>query len=388
MWKYQKSGLYIHIPFCHHKCAYCDFFSITEFGNLDNFLDALQKEISVYANDWQHHSFDTIYFGGGTPSILSPDSIDFIISELKKNYNITLDAEITLEANPGTLDMDRIAGLMKADINRISLGVQSFNEKELSFLDRIHDVKDVFESFGDLRKAGFDNISIDLISSIPGQQKDSLTKNINEAMLLNPEHISVYTLIVEPNTPFGKLKKQGRLETVSEDIENELYLHTADTLEANGYEWYEVSSFARSADLQSRHNNKYWNLVPYLGLGPSAHSFDGKSRWANPRSITNYIEPLLGDKLPETKIEHLSRETKMLEFAFLGFRQKCGLDKIRFSKLFDCEFDDVFESFLSKFNGTEWLINDGDNIRLSRQGLPLCDEIATYLEVGQKCVTS
>jgi len=387
MIKNSKSGIYLHIPFCHHKCGYCDFYSITSFKDIDNYLDALQMEIELYAESWSGHKFDTIYLGGGTPTVLSPESIDFIISEIHKKYSIDKDAEITVEANPGTIDIAKAKGIAAAGANRISLGVQSFIEKELKFLERIHSVQDVYDSYACLRNAGFDNISIDLISALPNQSLENIENNLREAAQLNPEHISSYSLIIEPNTPFGKREKNGLLAKINEEEETESFLRTLAVLESYGYEWYEISNFAKNKKHYSRHNNKYWNHIPYLGLGPAAHSFDGSNRWFNPRSIEQYTRMLDTGQRPSGPVEELSPETRMTEFAFLGLRQKQGIDKNRFEEMFHCRFDDAFAGFISRFDDSNWLVNNQSFMGLTRTGLPLCDEIATYLQVEDECVS-
>lgn len=383
----ESSGIYIHIPFCHHKCNYCDFYSITSLEAVDSFLNALYKEIYLSSDAWKEKSFDTIYFGGGTPSILPAEAIDHILSKLKNHFQFHPDTEITVEANPGTLDIDKATGYRETGVNRVSLGIQSFNERELKFLERIHNVEEIYRSFSDLRLAGFNNISIDLISAIPRQKKENLIFNLNKAIQLNPEHISIYTLIIEANTPLGALTKEGKITPFDENTEADYYLSTIEHLEKHGYQWYEISNFSKSDNLQSRHNNKYWNLNPYLGLGPSAHSFNITHRWSNPRSLKKYNQDLINDRIPAINLEKLDQETAMTEFAFLGLRQKKGIDKDRFQEMFSLTFDEVFSEFVFRFKKTPWLENEKSHLFLTKKGLPLCDEISSYLKVEKQCVS-
>lgn len=383
-----SSGIYIHIPFCHHKCIYCDFYSVTSLEAIDSFLDALHKEIHLSSDAWKEKSFDTIYFGGGTPSILSPEAMEHILSNLKNNFQFLPDTEITVEANPGTLNSDKAVGYRETGVNRVSLGIQSFNESELKFLERIHNTEEIYSSFTDLRGAGLNNISIDLISAIPGQKKENLIFNLKEAIQLNPEHISAYSLIIEANTPLGAMTKEGKIIPFDEDSEADYYLSTIEHLEKHGYQWYEVSNFSKTDKLQSRHNNKYWNLIPYLGLGPSAHSFSGTRRWSNPRSLKKYNRELINNRIPSINLEELDKETIMTEYAFLGLRQKKGINKDRFKEMFSCTFDEVFNDFVLRFEKSPWLRNEKSSLFLTRKGLLLCDEIASYLKVEKQCVSS
>ena len=280
-------GLYIHIPFCKTKCPYCDFYSIASSSLIHPWLESLKREIAFYSDKFD--SFDTVYFGGGTPSLLDTGTIGEILVAVNNNFNILKSAEITVEANPGDMNLEKIKGLKDLGINRINLGVQSFNDDELLFLGRRHKSADSVKALDELRNAGFNNIGIDLIYGLKGQALKDWLKTLEQAVLFNPEHISCYQLTIEGKTVFNALKKKGELEEISEDDAGRFFLEISDFLEQFGYLHYEVSNFSRGAEFKSRHNSKYWKRVPYLGLGPSAHSFDGKKRWWNINSVKKLL---------------------------------------------------------------------------------------------------
>jgi oxygen-independent coproporphyrinogen-3 oxidase len=372
-------GIYIHVPFCHHKCGYCDFYSVTDLKHLDSYVAALIKEIQIAAEQWDGFSFDTVYFGGGTPSLLSGEQISLIISALNKYFEIVPGAEITLEANPGTLTENKLTIYRKAGVNRLSLGVQSFSDEELKSLDRIHNSGESVTAINLIRECGFENLSMDLMAALPGQSIEQLKRNLEQAISLKPEHISVYTLILEPDTPYWELHRQGKLKMPDEETETEHYRFLTEFLQSHEYEMYEISNFALSPKYYSRHNVKYWRYIPYLGLGPSAHSFNGSFRFSNARNLFKYIKQLNSGELPVDFEEELSEKTRMEEFAFLGLRLKEGIDKKRFKNIFQEDFEEVFNNFYDKFKESKYIIESDENIRLSAEGLFLCDEISAYL---------
>jgi len=269
------------------------------------------------------NSFDTLYLGGGTPSLLSVSQIETLLRSVHKHFVFCNDPEITLEANPGDLSPEKVKGFRCLGINRISLGVQSFDDAVLRFLNRRHTVKDVQRAIEMIRKAGFENLSIDLMYAVPGQGKDGWLETLKRAIGFTPEHFSCYQLTVNENTPFFRLKAQGKF--VPGIPETDAFLLTSGTLEKNGYMHYEISSFAGNKKLFSRHNQKYWQHVPYLGLGPSAHSFDGNCRWWNASSMEAYTKTLNQGKRPVAEAEVLHETQKDLEALFLGFRTKKGV---------------------------------------------------------------
>jgi len=318
-------GLYIHVPFCRSKCPYCGFYSIASTSLIQGWLDALKKEIILYQGIFKE-PFDSLYIGGGTPSVLSTEQLYEIRDCLYENFQFKDDTEVTIEANPGDMDSAKITGLRAAGFNRVNLGVQSFNDDELIFLGRRHSASEAEAAIAGLRALGFDNIGIDLIYGLQGQSLEGWKDNLDKAIALQPEHISCYQLNIEKGTPFASMKERGLIEPVKEETEEAFFLTTSEFLEDHGYMHYEVSNFARGESFYSRHNRKYWDHAPYLGLGPSAHSFDGASRWWNMRSVRKYCEALGNGERPVEDRELLTEEQIMLETVSLGLRTRWGFD--------------------------------------------------------------
>lgn len=319
------SGLYIHTPFCKSKCPYCDFYSIASTALVSRYIESLKMEMDIYQKIFT--SFDTLYIGGGTPSLLDTEVIAGIIDSLKTHFEIAEGAEITIETNPGDMTSEKITGIKKAGFNRVNLGVQSFNDNDLKFLGRRHSAADSERVFHSLRDAGFNNIGIDLIYGLKDQSIDEWLKNLERAVTFGPEHISCYQLTIEGKTVFNAMKKKGELNELGEDAASRFFLETSAFLGKMGYLHYEVSNFAKDREYQSRHNMKYWKRIPYLGLGPSAHSFDGKKRWWNFSSVKNYCVNLEGGMLPVEESEELSIEQELLEKISLGLRTMEGIKK-------------------------------------------------------------
>jgi oxygen-independent coproporphyrinogen III oxidase len=292
---------------------------------MDAFIEALLHEIDLYAQDppFGGFSVSTIYFGGGTPSLLSPKQVEKILKNL--NFFVTPGAEITLEANPGATERASLVEYRRLGVNRLSLGIQSFHDQELQLLSRIHTADEAEQSIEQGRQAGFDNISLDFIYAIPGQDRNSWNETLKRAVEFHPEHISAYSLTIEAGTPLSRLVDIGRVQPCEEELERELFLLTQETLEKSGYEQYEISNYSLPG-FRSRHNQKYWAGTPYLGLGPSSHSFDGRRRWWNLRDVDKYISTLRDNVLPKEGMEELSVEQQLTESILLGLRRKEGLE--------------------------------------------------------------
>ena len=321
-------GLYIHVPFCKTKCPYCDFYSIVPGGCADAstmsaWLDALFREIELYAGTFP--TFDTLYIGGGTPSLLSEREISNLMERLMAGFDFAPDTEITIEANPDDIDASRLAGYRDLGINRLSLGVQSFEDEELRFLRRRHDASSAARALSLVRDAGFANIGIDLIYGFDGQGLASWKRTLQRALDFNPEHLSCYQMTLEPSTEYGRMLEAGTISALDEESQREFFMMTSEMLTAAGYLHYEISNFARKKELISRHNHKYWRHVPYLGLGPSAHSFQNGARWWNARSVSGYCEALAAGGSPVENRETLSADELALEKLYLGFRTRDGV---------------------------------------------------------------
>jgi len=291
-----SSGLYVHIPFCKTKCPYCDFFSIMSPGQVPAFLAALDAEARLYRE--QFSSFDTLYLGGGTPSLLEDPHLASLLASLRRHFNFSQDCEITLEANPDDITTGKLTLWRGLGLNRLSLGAQSFDENELRFLGRRHTAGQTTAAIGLIRAAGFTNLGLDLIYGLPGQPPAAWLNTLETALRFNPEHLSCYQLTLAAETPMGREAAQGDLVPLNEEAQREFFLLTTGFLKARGYLHYEVANFARREKYICRHNRKYWTRVPYLGLGPAAHSFNGSQRWWDFSSVEQYCSSLKAGAAP------------------------------------------------------------------------------------------
>ncbi len=323
MGKTEKSGLYVHVPFCLRKCPYCAFYSIPSMQLVPSWLKALEKEMDCYRNRFD--PFDSIYLGGGTPSVLRLVEIERIMNALFDHFTFAAHTEITIEANPGDLTQAKAKGFRSLGINRVNVGVQSFDDRILAFLGRRHTARQAGEAVDMLRSAGFENVGMDLIYGVSGQDLGAWSDTLHCALSFAPEHLSCYQLTLEAETPFGAMMDQGLITPLPEKEERLWFLETSRFLGKRGFIHYEISNFAREERFSSRHNTKYWNHVPYLGLGPSAHSFLDGSRWWNARSLDTYLEKLSAGKAPIEDSEHLTDEEFLLETVALGLRTSRGI---------------------------------------------------------------
>ncbi|MCJ7547418.1 MAG: radical SAM family heme chaperone HemW [Deltaproteobacteria bacterium] len=319
----KTAGLYIHIPFCLSKCPYCDFYSVSSLSMLPAFLETLFQEMELYRG--RIGPCDTVYIGGGTPSLLNPSQLEAILKRVRENFRLLPNAEITLETNPADLDQAALASIRAMGINRLTIGCQSFDQAILTFLGRRHSADQAVNAIEAARSAGFANIGLDLIYGIPGQEMEAWMDTVRRALSFAPAHLSCYQLTVEPETLLGISFRQGAFSLPDEILQYDFFIKTAEMLEDAGYVHYEVSNFARDMTLASRHNQKYWDHTPYLGLGPSAHSFAANQRWWNYQSVDRYITALKSGHLPVEASEGLTMEQLQLEALYLGLRTKRGI---------------------------------------------------------------
>jgi oxygen-independent coproporphyrinogen III oxidase len=326
--KKEQAGLYIHIPFCLSKCGYCSFYSIKSANLIPEYVAALTKEIKYYRKIFS--SFDTIYLGGGTPSFLTIQQLETIFKTINKFFIIDPAAETTMEVNPGDMSLEYFQALRSSGVDRLNIGIQSFDDNILKLLGRRHNSAEAFAAINDSRKAGFTNIGIDLIYGIHGQNISLWKKTIQQALSYAPEHISCYQLSLSESTPLYKKYSSEGWHLPDEAAELKLFLTTTEELEKAGYIHYEVSNFARNDKFKSRHNQKYWQHSPYLGLGPAAHSFLGNRRWWNKAAVKTYLNEISQGKMPVEDTETLSSEQLQLETLFLGLRTKAGIDLKRY----------------------------------------------------------
>ena len=321
------TGVYVHIPFCRQRCAYCDFYSEAGRDNLiPAFLDAVHREIRIRTKNLtaSERTVDTVYFGGGTPTLLGPKGIKFLLAEIWNAFDVADDAELTIETNPATVTRDDLTALVDMGVNRISIGCQSFDDTELKLLGRIHTAKEAEHIVHSARKAGFADIGLDLIFGLPGQNMNTWKKSLDCATALEPTHVSTYALTWSDATPLGQQINAGRLPSPEEDTLCDMLLTAAARLAEQGFEHYEVSNFAQP-DRRSRHNEGYWTGKQYYGFGPSAHTFSGTQRWWNLADIAQYITVLSHNCLPTTGSESVDPVQKRLEQIALGLRRKEGI---------------------------------------------------------------
>jgi oxygen-independent coproporphyrinogen-3 oxidase len=332
------AGIYVHVPFCVRKCAYCDFYSITDLGLKPAFLAALRAEIAATAAGGL--VFDTIHIGGGTPSTLEPGEIEAILALLSSRFRFEAPVEITLEANPGTVDRDRLKGFRAAGVNRLTVGVQSFDAASLELLGRIHTAAEAECALADARAAGFDELGLDMIYGLPGQTASAWAADLERALAHAPEHLSCYMLTIEPSTPLGRLRDSGRLRPAADDRVAGLFTQTSELLTGRGYRHYEIANFARcdAADCAdahvSRHNSKYWAYAPYLGFGPAAHSFLPPRRFWNHGNLGRYVEAVRAGEATTEGEEVLTVDQQMTETVMLGLRTAAGVDLVEFARRF------------------------------------------------------
>lgn len=359
-------GLYIHIPFCIKKCKYCDFNSFSACENEKAaYINALILEMKRY----QGECVDTVFIGGGTPTSLKAESLELLLKSIQSIFVLSKSCEFTVEANPKTLDENKLETLKKYGVNRLSIGVQSFLDNELLALGRVHTAKDAEETIL-LAKEYFDNVSIDLMCSIPYQTEESFRKNLEKAFSLAPSHISCYSLILEEGTPLYDENEKGNLVLPDEDTEREFYRIAVDEMEKHGYLQYEISNFAK-VGFESRHNKKYWQCDEYIGVGLSAHSYLDGVRFSNTDDFSSYIK----GNLESGEREVLSKEDKMSEFMFLGLRMMSGVSKTEFAKRFSEDMKKVFEKPLLKFKKLGMIVEKDDRICLSKDAISVSNQI-------------
>jgi oxygen-independent coproporphyrinogen-3 oxidase len=372
-------GIYVHIPYCVQKCPYCDFYSRVDQSSVPVFLKSLEREIEMVGGIEQ--TFDTLYIGGGTPSVLEPATLARIIETTHCHFKFHSDVETTLEVNPGTVSRDSLAKYNRAGVNRLNIGVQSFHNENLEFLGRIHSVDEAVSSIEWARLAGFDNIGLDLIYGLPGQDKENWLSDLHRALEAEIEHLSCYMLTCEAGTPLGRDVNSGRIEMLPDSTVRELFDTTIEFLTTHGFVQYEISNFARQADdgsgaRCSRHNQKYWSFAPYIGLGPSAHSFIMSERYWNHRSLEDYVRQIKAGRLPIAEKETLTREQMIMEAIYLGLRTTRGIDLNGFEKMFEISFLKTFKAEIAELAKDGLLKIMNNHCVLTPKGMAYLDSIA------------
>ena len=383
-------GIYIHIPFCRSRCSYCDFATgIYESNIATAYVNALTEEIKQ--SPTAPSLVQTIYFGGGTPSLLDPQQLDQILSTLRARFNVTLPTEVTMEMNPGSAGssskvnrtrnqiLNTLSRFREFGITRVSFGAQTFDDNELARLGRSHSAEDIRQTFANLRDAGFDNVSLDLIAGLPGQTLEGWRRNLSEALSLRPEHISFYLLEVHQGTPLAEHIRKGIQPRPNDDLAAEMYEMMLEEATSAGYQHYEISNLCLPG-YESRHNTKYWTNQPYLGFGCSAHSYDGVSRrWSNERDVSRYIEIVHRGNSPVVESHYLTEEESRAEAVFLGLRMMGGLKMSEFRASFGFDLRERFSDEFAQFQKAGLLESDGDYVRLTRGGALLSNEVFASL---------
>lgn len=367
----KPTSAYVHIPFCTQICYYCDFSKVfIKNQPVDSYLEHLIEEYDSY----DIKKLRTLYIGGGTPTALSAPQLAFLLEKLTDKLDLSYLEELTIEANPGDLDQEKIAVLKDSPVNRVSLGVQTFNDRMLKQIGRSHLEKDIYENIANLKKAGFDNISIDLIYALPKQTMEDVKTNVAKAIALDIPHMSLYSLILENHTVFMNRMRRGKLPLPKEDLEAEMFEYIIAELEKAGFEHYEISNFSKPG-FESRHNLMYWDNAEYYGIGAGASGYVDGVRYKNHGPIRHYLQAVEAGNA-RVQEEVLTLKEKMEEEMFLGLRKKSGVSKKRFEEKFGLSFEDQYGSVVSELTEQGLLVPDKDIVRMTKQGLFLGDTVA------------
>ncbi|WP_149555434.1 radical SAM family heme chaperone HemW [Streptococcus cristatus] len=367
----KPTSAYVHIPFCTQICYYCDFSKVfIKNQPVDSYLEHLIEE---------YHSYDikklrTLYIGGGTPTALSAPQLAFLLEKLTDKLDLSYLEELTIEANPGDLGQEKIAVLKDSPVNRVSLGVQTFNDRMLKQIGRSHLEKDIYENIANLKKAGFDNISIDLIYALPKQTMEDVKTNVSKAIALDIPHMSLYSLILENHTVFMNRMRRGKLPLPKEDLEAEMFEYIIAELEKAGFEHYEISNFSKPG-FESRHNLMYWDNAEYYGIGAGASGYVDGVRYKNHGPIRHYLQAVEAGNA-RVQEEVLTLNEKMEEEMFLGLRKKSGVSKKRFEEKFGLSFEDQYGAVVTELTEQGLLVPDRDIVRMTKKGLFLGDTVA------------
>ena len=377
------AGIYIHIPFCRKRCHYCDFYKTTDFGHKFRLLKSLNLELENRAVELASDEINTVYLGGGTPSVLQVAELKQLLDTIRQNYRLAVDAEITMEANPDDLNEAKLTELRQIGYNRLSMGIQSFSEADLKLMNRRHDAAQAVNSVKLAKNSGFSNISIDLIYGLPNQSPEEWKRNVGMAVDLDVQHISAYHLTYHEGTVFYDQLKKGHLHELPDELSLQQFEILIQMLKEAGFEHYEISNFAKPG-FYSRHNSSYWKSRKYLGIGPSAHSFDLKSRRWNVASVTKYLDGLENDK-PYSETEILSEQDRYNEYIITGLRTIWGISEDYIQTEFSSGYFIHFQETKAVYINSGHLIVGGTNVRLSTEGLFISDKITADFMVVEAC---
>lgn len=376
------AGIYLHIPFCKQACYYCDFHFSVNTAVKSELVKALTRELELQVHYLDQEPIETIYFGGGTPSLLTDSELQGLLNTIYKHYKVVSGAEITLEANPDDLGLEKLNSLAAAGVNRLSIGIQSFDNSILTFLNRAHTAHEATQCIEDAYRAGINNLSIDIMFGLPGQQETGLRSDLAQAIALNPPHISVYSLTIEDKTVFGKWAAQGKLKVDGEAEAAHQFEIVMDTLQENGFAQYEISNYAKPG-FESRHNRSYWQRKKYLGIGPSAHSYNSETRQFNISNNHRYVQALAGGQIPFER-EVLTHANKINEYIFTTLRTSTGCNLTVLKQ--DYNFDLVAQSSqtLSRMVATNLVTLTDETLQLTRAGKLVADQLAVEFFASEK----
>lgn len=373
-------GLYIHIPFCKGKCNYCHFYSLCDINLIPAYIDALHDEIAIYTRSY--NIYDSIYFGGGTPSLLDIHHFTSILDAIKKHFQLSPNLEITVEVNPADQSLAWYKELRALGVNRLNIGIQSFDDHVLRFLGRRHTAADSYSAIEMACVAGFNNIGLDLMYGIPGQNLTAWQETLDRAVKFAPAHLSCYELSVEEGTPLAVRYGNKAFSLPDNEQQWDFFRTTSEYLEGAGYSHYEVSNFSRQDSMASRHNRKYWNHTPYLGLGPAAHSFSENRRWWNHTSLNAYIMDLSAGRAPVSASEHLTNDQLRLETIFLGLRTRTGIDLNLYRTEYCEDLLTANQGILEKLIHEDFFVIRDDRLIPTLKGMAMADRLAVILSDG------
>lgn len=368
-------GLYIHVPFCVQKCNYCDFNSFKIKGNdKKEYLNAIEKEMKLYSDEFKNKQFDSVFFGGGTPSILNIEELKRLVGSVFKNFNIKETAEVSMECNPGTINKEKLIHMKELGINRLSIGLQAIQNHHLKYIGRIHSYEEFEKNYLEAKEVGFDNINIDLMYALPNHKKEEWKESLDKIISLNPSHISAYSLILEEGTKLYEMYDNEEFSLLDEDTDIEMYNYTINKLKENGYNQYEISNYSKEYK-ECKHNIIYWKCDNYLGLGPGASGYIGDIRYNNISDLNEYNHKISQNIKPIEEETILSEKDKIEEFIFMGLRMNEGISLKVFKERFSISIEDIYKEPIEKLIDSKLLELDKDNLKLTQKGREISNTV-------------
>ena len=368
-------GLYIHIPFCVTKCKYCDFNSFKiDLNEKIKYLNYLGEEMKLYKEEIKNREIDSIFVGGGTPSILNENEINILFEKIKENFNIKSNAEITMECNPGTLTLNKLKAMKKSGVNRLSIGLQAVQNHHLKYIGRIHTFEEFEKNYHDAKQMGFDNINIDLMYALPNQSREDWMESLEKVVKLNPTHISAYSLILEENTELFKMYERDEFNLLDENTDIEMYEYTINYLKSHGYNQYEISNYAKD-NFECKHNVLYWKCEEYVGIGASASGYFNGIRYNNICELDNYEKMILEGEKPIEWEEKLSIKDEIEESIFLGLRMNEGIQISDFKEKYNFDFEKEYKNEIEKLSKMELIEIDNNRMKLTQKGREISNSV-------------